>query len=179
MGYYLESEEKKFVKEAIQAYLRTQVNSKNLGAKRKGKTAIVRKKRAYIKIAIFRRMLEKTGCRCCICHRPFFQLYHLDGNRTNNALNNLLPICSHHNLDNVQGLLNVERIQKRRRNMCCVCNKPFISIHHIDHDVSHVKEENLVLLCRECHIRYDRLSVKKMKAVRDNWFAFLDSQSAI
>ncbi len=144
------------------------------------------KKRTYIRKPVFRRMLEKTGYHCCICHKAFFVFYHIDGNTRNNSLNNLVPICSYHDPKDISGL-NPEKIRKRRKNICCYCNKPFISLHHIDGDVTNVKPDNLVLLCRTCHIRSDinlhlaknkLQEINRVKTVRDAWYAFLTNKGS-
>ena len=133
-------------------------------------------KRPYIKVGIIRRLLENCGYRCCICHKPFFTLYHRDGDTSNHDLMNLVPVCSNHDLAIIEEI-PIAKIMTRRKNMCPICNKPFISIHHIDGDPRNMKMDNLVPLCRVCHIRHDnytsQTAIKRMKKIRDEWTAFL------
>ncbi len=69
--------------------------------------------------------------------------------------------------------------------VCCVCRgyrKP-VQIHHIDEDPSNGKEENLAVLCFECHretqIRggFDRkLDAHQIVLYRDDWYKSVERQ---
>jgi len=38
-------------------------------------------------------IMAKANNRCCVCQTPFFQIHHLDGDRSNNDPDNLAPLC--------------------------------------------------------------------------------------
>lgn len=68
------------------------------------------------------------------------------------------------------------------KRICCVCRerrKP-IQIHHLDEDPSNSREDNLAVLCFECHhetkIRgeFDRkLDIHQIVLFRDEWHAIV------
>lgn len=49
--------------------------------------------RPHIPVAIERELLKEYNYRCAICGVAVPQIHHIDGNRKNNDINNLLPIC--------------------------------------------------------------------------------------
>ena len=38
-------------------------------------------------------LMAKANNRCCVCQTPFFQIHHIDGDRSNNNPDNLAPLC--------------------------------------------------------------------------------------
>ena len=42
------------------------------------------------------RLLVSCKHRCCICGRGWVQIHHIDGDRTNNSEDNLIPLCRNH-----------------------------------------------------------------------------------
>ena len=38
-------------------------------------------------------VLAACNNRCCVCQTPFVQIHHIDGNSSNNAIDNLAPLC--------------------------------------------------------------------------------------
>jgi len=66
---------------------------------------------------------------------------------------------------------------------CCVCREPHkpVQLHHINEDPSNEREENLAVLCLECHhdtlIRggFDRkLTAPQILMYRDDWYKAVD-----
>jgi hypothetical protein len=42
------------------------------------------------------RLLVSCKHSCCICGREMVQIHHIDGDRTNNSEDNLIPLCLNH-----------------------------------------------------------------------------------
>lgn len=73
-------------------------------------------------------IISKCNNRCCICQTPFIQIHHIDGNPSNNDLDNLAPLCP--NCHDQAGLarqlsmqLTPERIKKLRDIWYTYCEK--------------------------------------------------------
>lgn len=49
--------------------------------------------RVRIPESLRREIMWKTNNRCCVCQTPYFQIHHLDGDPSNNDLDNLAPLC--------------------------------------------------------------------------------------
>ncbi len=61
-------------------------------------------------------------------------------------------------------------------NRCCICQTPFIVIHHIDGDPSNSDLDNLAPLCPNCHSQAHstsklttNLTPSRIKLLRDKW----------
>lgn len=59
--------------------------------------------------SVYRKMaLEHHGAMCCVCGyntESCLQVHHIDGNRKNNELNNLLVVCPTHHVEIERGVL--------------------------------------------------------------------------
>lgn len=58
------------------------------------------------------------------------------------------------------------RIRQRDRETCAICGKAGIDVHHIDYDKKNANDNNLITLCRSCHL--------KTNCRRDYWSARLN-----
>ena len=72
----------------------------------------------------------------------------------------------------------------RSNNRCCVCQTPFINIHHVDQDPSNNAPDNLAPLCPNCHSQAHAkgnmtvaLTPERIKALRDRWYAYCDRRA--
>jgi hypothetical protein len=54
------------------------------------------KKRTPIPQKTLDRLLVKCKHSCVICGREWVKIHHIDGKRSNNHENNLVPLCGHH-----------------------------------------------------------------------------------
>ena len=68
-----------------------------------------------------------------------------------------------------------------RNNRCCICQTPFVVIHHIDEDPSNNDLENLAPLCPNCHSQAHsssqttmNLSPSRISTLRDKWYEYCD-----
>lgn len=68
-------------------------------------------------------------------------------------------------------------------NRCCICQTPFIQIHHIDGDPSNNDFNNLAPLCPNCHDQTGldrplsmRLIPDRIKKLRDMWFRYCEKR---
>lgn len=55
-------------------------------------------------------------------------------------------------------------IRDRDNHKCAICHKSGKDVHHIDYDKINCDENNLITLCRKCHV--------KTNYNRDYWFAY-------
>lgn len=69
----------------------------------------------------------------------------------------------------------------RTNNRCCVCQTPFLQIHHIDTNPSNNGPDNLAPLCPNCHNQAHgrmattvALSASRIKALRDRWYDYCE-----
>lgn len=51
------------------------------------------KKRTKIPKSVENEILSRSNNRCCICQTPFIQFHHVDENPSNNAIENIAPLC--------------------------------------------------------------------------------------
>lgn len=68
-------------------------------------------------------------------------------------------------------------------NSCCICQTPFIVIHHVDEDPSNNEHDNLAPLCPNCHSQahsqarlVNNLTPSRIKAIRDKWYEYCDKR---
>ena len=68
-------------------------------------------------------------------------------------------------------------------NRCCICQTPFIIIHHIDGDPSNNDPDNLAPLCPNCHSQAHstsqlttNLTSSRIKLLRDKWFEYCEKR---
>lgn len=66
-------------------------------------------------------------------------------------------------------------------NRCCVCQTPFVVLHHIDEDPSNNAKMNLAPLCPNCHSQAHscarmttNLTPEDIVALRDKWYAYCE-----
>jgi len=64
-------------------------------------------------------LIAKSSNCCCVCQTPFIHAHHIDGNRDNNVIDDLAPLCpNHHSLAHANGnmFLNLtpERVKTLR-----------------------------------------------------------------
>jgi hypothetical protein len=89
--------------------------------------------------------------------------------------------------------MNKERIALKRslrlgiiakcNNRCCICQTPFIVIHHIDGDPSNNDLDNLAPLCPNCHSQAHstsdlttNLTPSRIKLLRDKWYEYCEKR---
>lgn len=133
--------------------------------------------RPYISKRIIREMAIRCNYMCPICGRTFFYEYYIDRNPENRNSDNILLLCP--DCYSKEYLSASEYVNKKKRqNFCIICNRSFLSIHHIDGNPSNIELDNLILLCRSCHIRCDGKTSKKeieeIKKLRDKWFSYCE-----
>lgn len=89
-------------------------------------------------------------------------------------------------------LTDKERLEiiEKCSNSCCVCQTPFIQVHHIDGDSSNNDPDNLAPLCPNCHnIAHScintahtkvkitmQLSQDRIKKLRDIWYNYCEER---
>ncbi len=68
-------------------------------------------------------------------------------------------------------------------NRCCVCQTPFIIIHHIDENSANNDVDNLVPLCPNCHSQAHsksqltmNLTPPRIKLLRDKWYEYCEKR---
>jgi len=59
-------------------------------------------------------------------------------------------------------------IRERDHYTCQLCNQYGYSVHHIDYDKKNCNPENLITLCRKCHL--------KTNFNRENWIKYFDNK---
>jgi hypothetical protein len=69
----------------------------------------------------------------------------------------------------------------RSNNRCCICQTPFIVIHHIDENPSNNEPNNLAPLCPNCHSQAHskgqlttHLTPSRIKSLRDKWYEYCE-----
>lgn len=74
-------------------------------------------------------------------------------------------------------------IISKSNNRCCICQTPFIQIHHIDGDPSNNDSDNLAPLCPNCHDQAglrrrlsNRLTPERIRLLRDIWYTYCESR---
>jgi len=73
-------------------------------------------------------VIAASNNRCCVCQTPFVQIHHVDGNRSNNAFENLAPLCPNchsqaHSDAKLTTNLNPQRILALRDKWYAYCKK--------------------------------------------------------
>ncbi|HOE63823.1 MAG TPA: hypothetical protein PKW18_11845 [Candidatus Sumerlaeota bacterium] len=72
------------------------------------------KKRTKIPKSVENEILSRSNNRCCICQTPFIQFHHVDENPSNNAIENIAPLCPNcHTQAHSTGKLAVNLTSKR------------------------------------------------------------------
>jgi len=68
-------------------------------------------------------------------------------------------------------------------NRCCICQTPFIVIHHLDEDPSNNELDNLAALCPNCHSQAHssnqltaNLTAPRIAVLRDKWYEYCDNR---
>jgi hypothetical protein len=66
-------------------------------------------------------------------------------------------------------------------NRCCICQTPFVQIHHVDEDPSNNSPDNLAPLCPNCHnhahakgVTTVHLTAARIKSLRDRWYEYCE-----
>src|SRR6266404_4780045 len=74
-------------------------------------------------------------------------------------------------------------ILTRSNNRCCVCQTPFVQLHHIDGDPSNNDIDNIAPLCPNCHTQAHsksmltvNLNASRLKALRDRWYGYCENR---
>jgi hypothetical protein len=72
-------------------------------------------------------------------------------------------------------------IISKSNNSCCICQIPFIIVHHIDGDPSNNDPDNLAPLCPNCHSQAHstsqlttNLNPSRIKLLRDKWYEYCE-----
>lgn len=72
-------------------------------------------------------------------------------------------------------------IISKSNNRCCICQTPFIVIHHIDEDPSNNDPDNLAPLCPNCHNMSHsnspiamQLTQARIKELRNRWYGYCE-----
>jgi hypothetical protein len=68
-------------------------------------------------------------------------------------------------------------------NRCCVCQTPFVVLHHIDTNPSNNALDNLAPLCPNCHSQAHsqsqlttNLTPSRIKILRDKWYSYCENR---
>jgi phosphopantothenoylcysteine synthetase/decarboxylase len=71
----------------------------------------------------------------------------------------------------------------RANSRCCICQTPFVQVHHIDSDPSNNDPGNLAPLCPNCHNQAHatagmtvNLTPSRVAALRDRWYRYCDQR---
>lgn len=74
-------------------------------------------------------------------------------------------------------------ILARCNNRCCICQTPFIVIHHLDNDPSNNDIDNLAPLCPNCHSQSHSssrlamtLTPARIIGLRDRWYDYCEQR---
>jgi hypothetical protein len=74
-------------------------------------------------------------------------------------------------------------VLSRSNNRCCVCQVPFVQIHHIDCDPTNNDMDNLAPLCPNCHSQVHsksmlttNLTAPRLKVLRDRWYSYCENR---
>lgn len=74
-------------------------------------------------------------------------------------------------------------ILSRTNNRCCVCQTPFVQLHHLDGDPSNNDLDNIAPVCPNCHNQAHsnsaltlNLTPARLKAIRDRWYAYCENR---
>ena len=68
-------------------------------------------------------------------------------------------------------------------NRCCICQTPFVVIHHIDNNPSNNNLDNLAPLCPNCHSQahsttklITNLTSERVKLLRNKWYEYCEKR---
>jgi len=68
-------------------------------------------------------------------------------------------------------------------NRCCICQTPFVQLHHIDGIRSNNNIDNIAPLCPNCHSQAHsnnkltaNLTASRVKILRDKWYSYCESR---
>jgi hypothetical protein len=71
----------------------------------------------------------------------------------------------------------------RSNNRCCVCQIPFVVVHHLDEDPSNNDIDNLAPLCPNCHSQTHsdgtmtiNLTADRVRKLRDRWYDYCEQR---
>ncbi len=74
----------------------------------------------------------------------------------------------------------------RCNNRCCVCQTPFVVVHHLDENPSNNEIDNLAPLCPNCHSQTHsdaamtmNLTANRVRELRDRWFAYCENRKDV
>jgi len=74
-------------------------------------------------------------------------------------------------------------ILSRSNNRCCVCQTPFVQLHHIDGDPSNNDIDNIAAVCPNCHTQAHskstltvNLTAPRLKILRDRWYSYCENR---
>ncbi len=74
----------------------------------------------------------------------------------------------------------------RCNNRCCVCQTPFVLVHHLDEDPSNNDVDNLAPLCPNCHSQTHirakitmNLTADRVRKLRDRWYAYCENRKDV
>lgn len=74
-------------------------------------------------------------------------------------------------------------ILSRTNNRCCVCQTPFVQLHHIDGNPSNNDIDNIAPLCPNCHgqahsksMLTTNLTAARLKVLRDRWYSYCENR---
>ena len=93
------------------------------------------KKRPYIPADIKRQLLTGAGHRCSLtrCLEHIVEIHHIDGNRENNDINNLVVLCDKHHKLAHQGTISRKDLFEYKRMLVSQVN-PEMPLFLNDHD---------------------------------------------
>jgi len=76
-----------------------------------------------------------------------------------------------------------QEIIVKSNNRCCICQTPFIVIHHVDEDPSNNDIDNLAPLCPNCHSQAhsigkltNNLTSSRIKLLREKWYEYCEKR---
>jgi hypothetical protein len=74
----------------------------------------------------------------------------------------------------------------RCNNRCCVCQTPFVVVHHLDEDPSNNDIDNLAPLCPNCHSQTHshagttmNLTADRVRKLRDRWYTYCENRKDV
>ena len=79
--------------------------------------------------------------------------------------------------------LTAKEVIYKASNACCICQTPFVQIHHIDDDSTNNDPDNLIPLCLNHHAlaqtksqMFRNLSPSILKNFREKWYSYCDER---
>ena len=151
---------------------------------KKKSTTIIAKENKVSQSIISRRLKGKDGATFGISrsgkNNPFYGKHHTDKFKKEQSLRNGGTDIPHENSDYPPEFNDKlkEQIRKRDNYTCQNCNiaeeehiivfGSVLHVHHIDYDKNNCSEDNLISLCRACHMRTNKN--------RKYWISFCNSK---